>query len=163
MTLSRDAVAALCFLALSIAYGWHATNIQLFPGQEFEPFTPRTFPYALAVIGAVLSGFQLISVLRRKPKPGEEPEKPQSWAGFDWGRVAALVVAMVCYGAAFQPLGFVIATSLFLAAGYLILGERRWTVVLGASLPVAFVFWALMTQVLGLYLDPGALIRALTS
>ncbi|WP_404383820.1 tripartite tricarboxylate transporter TctB family protein [Caenispirillum salinarum] len=162
MTLSRDAVAALCFLALSVAYGWHAGSIQLFPGQEFEPFTPRTFPYALAVIGIVLSLAQLFTVMR-KPKAGEKHGKPESWAGFDWGRVAALVVAMVAYGAAFKPLGFIIATSLFLAAGYLILGERRWTVVLGASVPVAVVFWALMTQVLGLYLDPGALIRALTS
>lgn len=156
MTLSRDAVAALSFLALSIAYGWHAGSIQLFPGQEFEPFTPRTFPYALALIGAVLSLVQLVSVLRRPPARGE------SWGGFDWGRVAALVVAMVLYGAAFKPLGFVIATSLFLAAGYLILGERRWTVVLGASAPVALVFWALMTQVLGLYLDPGDLLRGLS-
>lgn len=157
MTLSRDAIAALCFLALSIAYGWHAGSIQLFPGQEFEPFTPRTFPYGLAVAGIVLSLVQLVSALRA----GRVPQA--SWAGFDWLRVAALVVVMVLYGAAFKPLGFIIATSLFLAAGYLILGERRWTVVLGASVPVALVFWALMTQVLGLYLDPGDLLRDFVS
>ena len=41
MTLSRDVAASLGFVAFSIAYGWQATGIDIFPGQEYEPFTPQ--------------------------------------------------------------------------------------------------------------------------
>lgn len=152
MRLSRDAYSALGFLAFSLAYGWQATGIGMFPGQEHEPFTPQTFPLLLAGAGAVLSVIELIKALRRRGAVVE-----QSWRGFDWGRVALLVATMVIYGALFTPLGFLLSTSLFLAAGYYILGERRWVVVLGASVVVSVGFWAIMTQLLGLYLAPGVL------
>ena len=153
MTLSRDAFAALGFLAFSLAYGWQATGIDMFPGQEFEPFTPRTFPYALAVAGVVLSLIQLVSSLRRQGDASQP-----SWRGFDWVRVLWLVAAMVAYGTLFTPLGFLVATTLFLAAGYLILGERRWIVVAGASAVVAIGFCAIMPRLLGLYLAPVVLL-----
>ena len=64
---------------------------------------------------------------------------------------------MVAYSAMLEPFGFLIATSAFLIAGFFIMGERRKTVLLFASVPVAVVFWFLMTQVLGIYLVPGNL------
>ena len=155
MTLNRDAAAALAFLAFSIAYGVQASRIEMFPGQQFEPFTPRTFPLALAVIGGALSCLQLIKSLR------EGASDDRSWAKFDWWRVALLTVLMVVYAALFSALGFVIATTLFLATGYLILGERRPLVILLASLGLVLAFWAIMTQLLGLYLAPGTLVRDL--
>ena len=62
---------------------------------------------------------------------------------------------MLGYGFAFTPLGFIAATTLFLFAGFLTLGERRISVLV--FLPVVFTlsFWAVMTQLLGLYLAPG--------
>lgn len=155
MTLNRDAIAALAFLAFSIAYGLQASRIEMFPGQEFEPFTPRTFPFALAVIGGVLSCLQLLKSLR------EGVSETRSWATFDWARVALLTVLMVIYAALFSMLGFIVATTLFLAAGYIVLGERRPVVILAASLVLVLAFWAIMTQLLGLYLAPGTLFRDL--
>lgn len=152
MTLSRDAFAALGFLAFSLAYGWQTQQIEMFAWQAAEPFTPRTYPTLLAGVGVVLSVIQLIKALSRTQEVEES-----SWRGFDWGRVALLVVAMVVYGAIFTPVGFLVSTALFLAAGYYILGERRWLVVLGASVVVSVGFWAIMTQLLGLYLAPGFL------
>lgn len=150
MTLSRDAFAAFGFLAFSLAYGWQAQQIEMFDWQAVEPFTPRTYPTLLAGAGFVLSLIQLIKALRARAVHEE------SWRGFDWGRVALLVLAMVIYGALFTPLGFIASTTLFLAAGYYILGERRWFMILGASLLVTVGFWAIMTQLLGLYLSPGS-------
>jgi putative tricarboxylic transport membrane protein len=68
-----------------------------------------------------------------------------------------LCVVMLLYGWLFTPLGFVIATTLFLAAGFLILGERRILVL--SVLPPLFtvLFWAVMSRGLGLYLAPGLL------
>ncbi len=153
MTLNRDAAAALGFLAFSIAYGWQATGIDLFPGQEYEPFTPQTFPLALAVVGGVLAFLQLVKSLRAAPEAGD------SWARYDWTRVGLLIVTMIAYGATFTWLGFIVSTVLFLAAGYLILGERRPLVIGAASVGVAVGFWAIMTRLLGLYLAPGELFR----
>ena len=64
---------------------------------------------------------------------------------------------MVAYSAMLEPFGFLIATSAFLITGFFIMGERRKAVLLFASVPVAVVFWFLMTQVLGIYLVPGNL------
>ena len=156
MTLSRDVAAALGFVAFSIAYGWQATGIDVFPGQEYEPFTPQTFPLALAVIGAILGLAQVAKSLRA-PESKAAPAAP--WARYDWPRVGLLLLSMLIYGATFTWLGFLVSTTLFLAAGYLILGERRALVVGAASILVTVGFWLIMTRVLGIYLAPGELFR----
>lgn len=153
MTLNRDSIAALGFLAFSIAYGWQATGIDMFPGQEGEAFTPQTFPLALALLGGVLALGQLVKSLREAPRKGE------SWAGYDWPRVGLLLLSMLAYGATFTWLGFLVSTTLFLIAGYLILGERRPLMIGVASAGTTLAFWAIMTKLLGLYLAPGELFR----
>jgi putative tricarboxylic transport membrane protein len=147
--------AALGFVAFSIAYGWQATGIDIFPGQEYEPFTPQTFPLALSVIGAILGLAQAAKSLRA-------PEAEiRSWRGYDWPRVGLLLLTMVAYGATFTWLGFLVSTMLFLTAGYLILGERRPVVIGSASVLVTVGFWLIMTKLLGIYLAPGELFRGL--
>lgn len=153
MTINRDAAAAFGILVFSIAYGLQATGIEMFPGQEYEAFTPQTFPLALAVIGAVLAMAQIAKSLR------EPPEDGVSWSGYDWRRVGLLLLSMVAYGATFTWLGFLVSTILFLAAGYLILGERRLVVLGSASVLVTVGFWLIMTRLLGIYLAPGELFR----
>lgn len=153
MTFNRDVIAALGFLAFSIAYGWQATGIDIFPGQEYEPFTPQTFPLALAVIGGLLALGQIMKSLRAAPS------KTESWARFDWLRVCLLLLSMVFYGATFTWLGFIVSTTLFLMAGYVILGERRPLVIASGSVVVTVCFWAIMTKLLGIYLAPGELFR----
>ena len=153
MTLSRDLAAALGFVAFSIAYGWQATGIDIFPGQEYEPFTPQTFPLALSVVCAILGLGQTVKALRT-PNAKSEP-----WRRYDWPRVSLLLLTMVAYGATFAWLGFLVSTMLFLGAGYLILGERRPIVIGSASVLVTVGFWLIMTKVLGIYLAPGELFR----
>lgn len=153
MTLNRDSVAALGFLAFSTAYGWQATGIDMFPGQEGEAFTPQTFPLALAIAGGLLALGQTVKSLRDPPMAGE------AWTSYDWPRVGLLLLSMVAYGATFTWLGFIVSTTLFLVAGYLILGERRPLVIGMASVVLTVAFWALMTKILGLYLAPGELFR----
>lgn len=153
MTLSRDLAAALGFVAFSIAYGWQATGIDIFPGQEYEPFTPQTFPLALSVIGAILGLGQTVKSLRAPETSAE------SWRRYDWLRVGLLLLTMVAYGATFTWLGFLVSTMLFLGAGYLILGERRPIVIGSASILVTVGFWLIMTKTLGIYLAPGELFR----
>lgn len=150
--LNRDRVAALIFLAFSIAYGVQAMAIPLPGVAAAEAFTARTMPYGLAIAGVVCSFLLLVL-----PNKGEGQSLGDAFLGLRWGRVGALLVLMVGYGLTIRLLGFLVSTSLFLIIGYALLGERRWTVILGASIPLVVGFWALITQLLGIYLEPGTL------
>lgn len=156
MTLRRDAVVALLLLALFLGYGLQATSIQLFPGQESEPFTPRTMPYALAICGVVLSLLQVLKSLRAPVT------KRQDWRDFEWWRGTLLCLCMLAYGLFFDPLGFIPATALFLVSGFIVLGEKRLPVLVLLPLGFAIAFWAVMTRLLGLYLAPGAWVGSIT-
>ena len=149
MTLSRDVIAALVLLIVFAAYGMEAQNIAVFPGQELEPFKPRTMPFALSICGVLLCVIRILQTLRVPTVPGDNA------AGYDWKRAGILCLVMLGYGFLFTRAGFVVATGIFLTAGFYTLGERRITVLV--LLPIVFtaIFWALMTQLLGLYLAPG--------
>ncbi|MGY2437526.1 tripartite tricarboxylate transporter TctB family protein, partial [Escherichia coli] len=91
-------------MLLSIAYGYYATKIPGYPGDEYEPFTASTLPYALAGLGAL---FSLLLVL----SPGGEPLRRESG---DWRRVFILLGLMVIYGLGLTWFGFVLSTIAFL-------------------------------------------------
>jgi putative tricarboxylic transport membrane protein len=151
VNVTRDFAGAVVLLAGFIVYGIYARQIALFPGQEAEAFTPRTLPYAVSVIGILLCLARAAIALRRMEPAGE------SASGAGWLRVACFCLFMVAYSVLLVQAGFVIATILFLGAGFALLGERR-PLLLGV-LPVIFTaaFWFVMTRLLGLYLAPGAL------
>lgn len=148
--MTRDRVSALFFLALSIAYGLLSQDIELYPGSEEEPFTARSFPLILAWSGAVIAFLILVS------PPGREVEAETIFGGRYWGRVVALCFLMVAYGLAIKSVGFFISTTLFLMAGFRILGERRWKVLVFVPLPVAGAFQFVLHGLLGIYIvDPA--------
>jgi len=147
--LNRDRIAGLIFLIFCLAYGYQTTIIPLFPGDEYEAFTARTLPWMLTVAGIFLS---LLLIVMAQPN-----EKSGVLLGFDWRLLIIFVLLMIAYGFGLTWLGFVLATSLFLLAGFWALGERRKTVLFGASFPFVTAFWLLLTQVLDIYLEPGYL------
>lgn len=143
--LTRDRWGALIILAFSVAYGALAFRIPLLPFQRSAAFTAQTMPFALSVLGTGLSLALLL-----KPGGGSNIDT----GGFRWGLAAAICVLMVLYGFLVRPFGFLLATALFLIACMLVLGERRWLLILGASLPLVIGFWTLMTVVLDVYVAP---------
>ena len=143
--LSRDRIGALLMLAFSLGYGLMATQIPLLPFQRNQAFTAQTMPEALAILGIALSLALLL-----KPGGGER----QEIRGFRWKEAAFVCGLMVAYGFLLRPGGFIIATIAFLFAAMWVLGERRWLVLLGASVPVVIGFWALMTQGLDVFIEP---------
>ena len=143
--LTNDRIGGVLLLAFSVAYGFLTFEIPLLPFQANAAFTARTMPEALTVLGVLLSLAMIV-----KPSSDAKPEV----AGFLWGRGAVICLVMVVYGLSVRPAGFLLSTSLFLIAGILILGERRWWLVLLASIPVVLFFWVLMTQLLGVFIEP---------
>ena len=151
MTTKGHISAALILFVLFAAYGLQATTIPMFPGQEFEPFKPRTMPLLLAGAGLLLCVIRILQLMRASQ--GEVRESV--FAAFDWKPASLLCLTMLAYGSAMIPLGFLLSTTLFLTAGFYVLGERRLTMLLGVSSAFSLVFYLLMTQALGLYLSPG--------
>jgi len=139
----------MIFLLVCLLYGYQTTQIPLFPGDEYEPFTARTLPSLLTGLGIVLSLMLLASA------------KPDQHSGatmdFNWKLLIGFLALMAIYGVGLTYVGFVIATSLFLMAGFYLLGERRKSVLFGASLPFVIGFYLLLTQGLEIYLEPGIL------
>ena len=68
-----------------------------------------------------------------------------------------LLLLMLIYGVALGWLGFVIATILFLIGGIRLMGERSLSFAYKVSVPFTLIFWALLTKVLNVYLEPGRL------
>ncbi|WP_196333657.1 tripartite tricarboxylate transporter TctB family protein, partial [Vibrio campbellii] len=85
-----------------------------------------------------------------------QPDK-QSGAvmSFNWKLLIAFLVLMALYGLGLTYIGFVLATGFFLIAGFYLLGERRKSVLFGASFPFVITFYLLLTQGLDIYLEPG--------
>jgi len=157
MHLTRDRVGGLIFLALSLSYGYHAGQLEMLPGDEFEPFTARTMPLALAAIGTLLSSLLFITAMM-KPVSSDDQISVE---GFDLALTGKLLGLIVLFGLALHWIGFLLATVLFLLGGYWLLGERRPKVLLLASVPFAIGIWVILAQLLDIYLAPGQLFMSL--
>ena len=70
------------------------------------------------------------------------------------GQALALLGLMVAYAILLRPAGFLLATSGFLIGGSVILGERRWVVMIVVSAIATFGIWYLVQEVLGIFLRP---------
>ncbi|MGB1975111.1 MAG: tripartite tricarboxylate transporter TctB family protein [Vibrio toranzoniae] len=146
--LSGDRLGALIFMLTCLCYGYQTTLIPLFPGDEYEPFTARTLPTLLTFIGI---GLSLILLVTGEPNKKVKCETTP----LNWKLLIGFLVLMALYGVGLTYLGFVLATSFFLLAGFYLLGERRKSILFGASFPFVIAFFLLLTQGLDIYLEPG--------
>ncbi|KJY83395.1 TctB [Vibrio galatheae] len=147
--LCRDRVGAMIFLLVCLCYGYQTTQIPLFPGDEYEPFTARTLPTLLTFIGIALALMLLVT--------GQPDSKSGAVIEFNWKLLIGFLLLMALYGVGLTYIGFVLATGLFLLAGFYLLGERRKKVLFGASFPFVIAFYLLLTQGLDIYLEPGVI------
>ncbi len=146
-----ERLMALALLVFSLAYlviGW---RIPVPDASDDSPFSARSFPLVLGVLGMVLS-----AVLVVRPSS----TAAVGVAGFAWGRTAGLLLLMAGFALLIPHLGFVVTAALFLGGGFRLLGERRPIVLLPVALGVSFGFWALF-QALGVTLDWGVFERLL--
>ncbi|MCV5978536.1 tripartite tricarboxylate transporter TctB family protein, partial [Escherichia coli] len=82
------------------------SQIALFPGDEYEPFTARTLPTILTYIGIGLSLLLLVT--------GQPDKKSGAVLTFNWKLLISFLVLMALYGLGLTYLGFVLATGFFL-------------------------------------------------
>ena len=155
--MALDRWIALVILIICLAYGYTAfftMDAGLPPFMQRNPVWPSTFPKVLAVM-AVLTALVIVLGLE---KPAGDP-KPldinyRRLGDYKVGQALGLLVLMVAYALLLRPAGFLLSTVGFLILGSVVLGERKFHIMIPVSLLAAGIIWYLVQVVLGIFLRP---------
>ena len=155
--MALDRWIALVILCMALVYGYAAfftMDQALPPFMQRNPIWPSTFPKILAVL-AVLTSLVILLGLEKAPQISKEPEIDYRRLGdYNIWQAVALLGMMVAYALLLRPAGFLLATAGFLSIGGLILGERKFHILLPVAALASFVVWYLVDEVLGIFLRP---------
>jgi len=113
---------------------------------------PSSFPKVLSIAGIILSLIVLLGIEKGEVKLGSIDYRRLH--EYKLGPALALLGLMVAYAILLRPVGFLLATSGFLIGGSVILGERRWVVMILVSAIATVGIWYLVQEVLGIFLRP---------
>ena len=155
--MALDRIIALVFVAFCCVYGYSAFFVMdetLAPFMRRNPIWPSTFPKILSVLGIIVG---LVVLLGIEKSAGEKktPEIDYRRLGdYKIGQAAGLLAAMALYALVLRPIGFLPATTLFLFGSAVLLGERRFLILIPVCLVAAGGVWALVQEVLGIFLSP---------
>ena len=156
MTLDR-AIAGI-FILICLIYGYTAfvtMEANLLPFELNMTFLPNTLPKWLSVLGVIVG---LVVVIQSGPKASVEIDSGEidyrNLRQYKLAQALFLLGLMIAYALLLRPIGFLAATTLFLAGGSLILGERKYIVLIPVAVITAVMIWYLVQQVLGIFLRP---------
>ncbi len=151
--MSLDRSLALFFLIVSIIYGYAAYTYPLLPFERNMVFLPNTLPMVLSALGALVSLTILVSP-RLHGDEGLGEVSADDMAKFEIGKTLALIAAMVLYALLLRPIGFLAATTFFIAGSSIILGERKFHILIPIAVLTAGLIWYLVQETLGIFLRP---------
>ena len=155
--MALDRWIAVVILCVALAYGYAAffTMDQLLPPfMQRNPIWPSTFPKVLAVLAVITS---LIIIFGLEKSEGERKEMDidyRSLGDYHLGQALALLGLMVAYALTLRSLGFILSTIGFLSIGAMILGERRFLILIPVTALATGIVWYLVEGVLGIFLRP---------
>jgi putative tricarboxylic transport membrane protein len=142
----------LILLAIAIAVLVATTTIRSQEG--YAATGPRFMPL---VVGLLLLVLSLLFLARTFVRPDVElaVRAAREAAATEWARPAAVVAALLAYAFLMEPLGYVVATTLFFVAVARILGSRALVRDLLAGAAIGLVLYVAFTQFLGVDLPAG--------
>ena len=158
--MALDRWIALMILGVCLIYGytaWFTMDDALAPFMRRNPIWPSTFPKVLSILGIVAAMIIVLGLEKAEQK--EHDIDYRRLTDYNLGQAVLLLALMVAYALCLRPVGFLISTSVFLIAGAVILGDRKWHVMIPIAVIASLVVWYLVQQVLGIYMRPlpGAL------
>ena len=163
--LSINRWIALGMLAFSSGYGYLAFTYRILPFEQFLAMKPNTLPIGLAMAGMICSAFLLVipesqssSSSEENKVIGSDQKYLESPENYEWGKGIGLLILAVIYALSLIQAGFLIATSLFLSIGGLMLGERKIWILLAVSCVASFLVWYLVDEVLSIFMRPWPMI-----
>ena len=146
-----DRIIFVSILVLTGVYFWATSQI---PTLEIgDPLGPKAFPRLLGgglLIAAAMLLAEMIRARKSEPQAAPEAEGPSTYK-----IVAGVVVVTGIYFALFEPLGYAVATTLFLAtmAGYF--NKGKWWANGLTSVLYSFGSYYAFTKLLGVNLPRG--------
>ena len=156
MTLDR-AIAGI-FILICLIYGYTAfvtMEANLLPFELNMVFLPNTMPKLLSILGVIVG---LVVVIQTGPETNTEIDPSEidyrNMLQYKLAQALFLLALMVAYALLLRPIGFLIATTSFLAGGSMILGERKFIMLIPIAVFTAFLSWYLVQEVLGIFLRP---------
>ncbi len=153
--MALDRWVALVLLGSCLAYGyaaWFTMDGNLPPFMRRTPIWPSTFPKVLSILGILFSLIILFGLEKSETKIGDIDYR-RLWE-YHLGQALLLLGLMVAYALLLRPAGFILATTGFLIGGSVILGERRWLVMIVVAGIATGTVWYLVQVVLGIFLRP---------
>ena len=153
--MALDRWVALVLLGICLTYGytaWFMMDGALPPIMKRLAVWPSSFPKVLSIAGIILSLIVVLGIEKGEVKVGDIDYRRLH--EYKLGQALALLGLMVAYAVFLRPAGFLLATSGFLIGGSVILGERRWVVMIVVSAIATFGIWYLVQEVLGIFLRP---------
>ena len=133
--MALDRWVALAVLGICLIYGytaWFMMDGALPPIMKRLAVWPSSFPKVLSIAGIILSSIVLLGVEKGEEKVGDIDYRRLH--EYKLGQALVLLGLMVAYAILLRPAGFLLATSGFLIGGSMILGERRWFVMIVVSM-----------------------------
>ena len=159
--LSINRWVALGLLAFSSGYGYLAFTYRILPFERFLAMKPNTLPIGLAVAGMICSIALLLMPEGQDSETGEEKtvlgldhKYLESPGDYEWGKGVALLVLAVVYALSLRQAGFLLSTSMFLIIGGVMLGERKYWILVPVSCFASFLVWYLVDEVLTIFMRP---------
>ncbi|MCV6584852.1 MAG: tripartite tricarboxylate transporter TctB family protein [Marinibacterium sp.] len=155
--MALDRWIALIILLMALAYGYGAfftMDQGLPPFMQRNPIWPSTFPKLLSVMAVLAALVILLGLERGTPEPKSGDIDYRRLGDYNLGQALTLLALMVIYALLLRPAGFLLATSAFLALGAVVLGERRFHILIPVVAVATGAVWYLVEGVLGIVLRP---------
>ena len=155
--MALDRWIALVILLVCLIYGYTAfftMDAGLAPFMKNNPIWPSSFPKVLAVLGISTSLIVLFNIEGAEASDTPKDIDYRKLHEYKLGQAIVLLAAMVAYALLLRPIGFIPATSLFLIGGSIILGERKFLVLIPVAVGATVFVWYLVQEVLGIFLSP---------
>lgn len=122
MVLNIQVIAILLFLVIGVGYG--ATALTFTPAAFGNPHAPKIYPLIIAGGTIALSLLLLVEELVRQ-KAGKAQAKAR-FKPSENGKLIAFVSALcIAYAFAFEPAGYMVSTTLYIAAIMLYLSKGK--------------------------------------
>lgn len=154
--MALDRWIALIIALIFLIYGYTAffqMDDLLPPILQRNPVWPSSFPKILSVIGIIGAVTVLLNLEKSDKQIGNDIDIAD-WHKYKVFDALALIGGMIVYALTLRALGFLAATFLFLSLGSVLLGERRFLLLILVSALASYGIWYLVDSVLGIYMTP---------
>lgn len=149
-----DRIIFVCTLLLAGVYFWATAQI---PSLELgDPLGPKAFPRLLGIGLLIAAAMLLVEILRDRKKPKTGASSASTWEPHDWV-VVGISVWTALYILAFEPLGYMLSTVIYLLVLTAYFNRGRWLMNVLTSVLFVVISYFVFTKLLSVNLARGIL------